>query len=316
MNASKSNTRIAGIDVSKPRLDVAVHGSEATLQVANTGQGHAELIERLRLEGVGRVGLEATGGYERGVVEALNRAGFEVVTHQPLEVRLFARLRRLRAKNDRLDARLIALATAQVDTVRAAADPRMAELAERLTAYEQASDLATLLKTQMEHIRLTDLVEDARAQLDLLLARKARLAADLLRRIREWPDLARRLDLLRSLPGVGAIVALALAIRMPELGDMKPGQAAALIGVAPFDRESGAHRGRRFIAGGRSRPRRMLYLAALAAKRCDPGLGAFAQRLRDAGKPPKVAIVAVMRKLIEAANLVLARNRPWTRQLA
>ena len=314
MNEAKSNTRIAGVDVSKPRLDAALHGAEpaATLQVANTAQGHAELLAWLSAHGVGRVGLEATGGYERGVVEALAAAGLEMVVHQPLEVRLFARIKRLRAKNDRIDARLIALATAQVDTVKAAADPRLRELAERLTAYEQAADLATLLKTQMEHVRLPDLLEDARAQWVQLKDRKARLAADLLARLRAWPDLARRLHLVRSLPGVGPVVALGLVVRMPELGAMGRGQAAALVGVAPFDRDSGAHKGQRFIAGGRCRPRRLLYIAAMAARRCDPALKAFAQRLIDNGKPPKVALVAVMRKLIEAANLVLKREKPWT----
>lgn len=313
MNEAKSNTRIAGVDVSKPRLDVALHGAEPamTLQVANTPPGHAELLAWLRAHGVGRVGLEATGGYERGVVEALAAAGLEVVIHQPLEVRLFARIRRLRAKNDRIDARLIALATAQVDTVRAAADPRLSELAERLTAYEQAADLVTLLKTQMEHVRLPDLLEDARAQLVQLTARKARLLKDLLHRLRAWTDLTRRFDLVRSLPGVGPVVALGLIVRMPELGSMTRGQAAALIGVAPFDRDSGAHKGQRFIAGGRRRPRRLLYIAAMAARRSDPALKTFSQRLIDNGKPAKVAIVAVMRKLIEAANLILKRDQPW-----
>lgn len=311
MNETKSNTRIAGVDVSKPRLDVAVHGSEAMTQVANTPAGHRELLDWLAGHHVRRVGLEATGGYERGVVEALQAAGLEVVLHQPLEVRLFARIKRLRAKNDRLDARLIALATAQVDAVKAAADPRLAELAERMTAYEQASDLVTLLKTQMEHIRLPDLIDDARAQLALLTARKARLAADLQRRLRLWPDLAHRFDLVRSLPGVGPIVALGLVIRMPELGAMNRGQASALLGVAPYDRDSGNRKGQRFIGGGRRRPRRLLYIAALAAKRCDPGFKAFAQRLATNGKQPKKVIVAIMQKLIEAANLVIKRDQPW-----
>lgn len=311
MNEAKTNTRIAGVDVSKPRLDVAVHGSEAMIQVANTPAGHAELLDWLAGRQVGRVGLEATGGYERDVMQALQAAGLEVVLHQPLEIRLFARIKRLRAKNDRLDARLIALATAQVDAVKAAADPRLAELAERMTAYEQATDLLTLLKTQMEHIRLPDLIADARAQLTLLSARKVRLAADLQRRIRFWPDLAHRFDLARSLPGVGPIVALALVIRMPELGTMTRGQAAALIGVAPYDRDSGNHKGQRFIGGGRRRPRRLLYIAALAAKRCDPGFKAFACRLAENGTQPKKIVVAVMRKLIEAANLVLKRDQPW-----
>jgi transposase len=311
MNEAQSTTRIAGIDVSKRKLDAAIHGTQASIEVANTPKGHGVLLAWLADHRIGRVGLEATGGYEHDVLSALRAAGLEVVVHQPVEVRLFARIKRLRAKNDRIDARLIACATAQVDTVRAAADPRLAELAERMTAYEQAADLAALLKTQMEHVHLPDLIEDARAQLAQLMARKARMLKNLLRRIQAWPDLNDRLGLLRSLPGVGPVVALGLLIRMPELGSMTRGQAAALIGVAPFDRDSGARKGHRFIGGGRRRPRRLLYIAALAAKRCDPALKAFAQRLIAAGKPPKVAIVAVMRKLIEAANLVLKRNQPW-----
>ncbi|MDB5470875.1 MAG: transposase family protein, partial [Caulobacter sp.] len=127
------------------------------------------------------------------------------------------------------------------------------------------------------------------------------------------PDLLARFRLLISLPGVGPIVAASLVIRMPELGAMKRGQPAALLGVAPFDRDSGQLKGQRFIAGGRARPRRMVYIAALSAKRFDPALKAFAQRLADAGKPAKPIIVAVMRKLIEAANLVLARQQPWVK---
>ena len=308
MNEAKSTTWIAGVDVSKHKLDAAIHGTQAMIEVADTPEGHSVLLAWLADHRVGRIGLEATGGYERGVVSALRTAGLEVVLHQPIEVKLFARIKRLRARNDRIDARLIACATAQVDTVRAAADPR---LAERMTACDQATDLAALLKTQMEHVRLPDLIADARAQLTQLTARKARLAADLLRRIRLWHDLARRFDLLRSLPGVGPSVALGLIIRMPEPGAMSQGQASALIGVAPFDRDSGSHKGRRFIGGGRRRPRRLLYIAALAAKRCDPGFKAFAARLAANGKEPKKALVAVMRKLIEAANLVLKRDQPW-----
>jgi transposase len=236
------------------------------------------------------------------------------VVHQPLEVRLFARLKRCKAKNDRLDAQVIAAATAQVDAVKAAQDPRLAALAERLTVYEQITDLAAELKTSLEHLTLKDLVKLVRAQIAALERAKAKLAADILRAIKACPDLAARFRLLTSLPGVGPIVAATLVVRMPELGAMRRGQAASLVGVAPFDRDSGQFRGLRFITGGRARPRRMLYLAALAAKRCDPGLKAFAQRLLARGKPAKLVVVAVMRKLIEAANLVLARGQPWVRQ--
>ena len=142
-------------------------------------------------------------------------------------------------------------------------------------------------------------------------AAKARLAADIVRRIKAQADLLTRLRLLTSLPGVGPIVGASLVIRMPELGAMQRGQAASLLGVAPFDRDSGQAKGLRFISGGRARPRRMLYLSACRAKVCNPTFKAFAERLRAAGKPPKVTIVAVMRKLIEAANLVLQRGEPW-----
>ena len=125
------------------------------------------------------------------------------------------------------------------------------------------------------------------------------------------PDLAARLALLRSLPGFGPVVAVAVLIRMPELGALEPGKAGALLGVAPFDSESGQHKGQRFIQGGRARPRRLVYIAALAAKRIDPGFRTFAERLRSNGKPPKLILVAIMRKLIEAANLILNQQRPW-----
>lgn len=311
MEREQSSIRVAGVDVGKAWLDAAVHGLEDEGRWANTAQGIGELIAWLKAREVGRVGMEATGGYERALRAAVQAAGLEAVVHQPIEVRLFARLTRKRAKNDTLDARLIAAATARVETFRAASDPRLVELAERLTAYEQVTDQAAALKTFMEHVTLKDLIVDLRRQIAGLIRLKARLLAGILARLKACPDLEARYRLLLSLPGVGPVVAATLVIRMPELGDMKRGQAASLAGVAPFDRDSGQHRGRRFIAGGRSRPRRMLYLAALSAKRCDPGLKAFAQRLLDNGKPPKLAIVAVMRKLVEAANLVLQRRQPW-----
>lgn len=315
MERRQSSTKVAGIDVGKRGLDVAVHGLEDELRVENGRAGFSELIAWLKGREVGRVGLEATGGYERGVRAALGEAGFEVVVHQPLEVRRFAQLKRWRAKNDRLDARLIAAATAQVDTVKAAQDPRLVELAERLTVYEQITDQVVELKTSLENITLKDLAALMRAQIRSLERAKAKLSLDILRRIKVEADLLARFRLLISLPGVGPIVAASLVIRMPELGAMNRGQAASLIGVAPFDRESGQRKGLRFISGGRARPRRMLYLAAVAAKRFDPTLKAFAERLIARGKPAKLITVAVMRKLIEAANLVLNRGQPWLKQL-
>ena len=316
MEQGQSNTKIAGVDVGKRQLDVAVHGLEEGLATSNTAAGIGELVAWLKAREVGRVGLEATGGYERAVRRALEAEGLEVVIHQPIEVRLFARLKRLRAKNDPLDARLIAAATAQVEAVRAAQDVRLQDLAEQLSAYELIADKAADLKAFLEQVSLRDVEREIRAQIASLERLKAKLLAQVLTAIKAHADLLARLRLLLSLPGVGPVVAATLVVRMPELGAMRRGQPAALLGVAPFDRDSGQFKGQRFISGGRSRPRRMLYLAALAAKRCDPALKAFAQSLIARGKPPKVAIVAVMRKLIEAANLVLSRGQPWLRQPA
>ena len=314
MEQRQSSTRVAGIDVGKRGLDTAVHGLEDEVRVKNELGGFSELIAWLRAREVGRVGMEATGGYERDVRAALEQAGFEVVVHQPLEIKRFAQLKRRRAKNDRLDAQLIAAATAQVEAVKAAQGPRLVELAERLTAYEQITDQAAELKTFLESVRLKDVATLVRRQIRSLETLKARLAADIQTRIKASSDLLERYRLLISLPGVGPIVAATLVIRMPELGAMTRGQAASLLGVAPFDRDSGQWKGMRFISGGRRRPRRMLYLAALQARRRDPSLKAFAERLAARGKPPKLILVAIMRKLIEAANLILRRGQPWQSQ--
>lgn len=316
MERGKTSTKIAGVDVGKRWLDAAVHGEAQARRFSNDAGGIASLLDWLGEAGVARVGFEASGGYERDLRVASEAAGLEVVMHQPLEVRLFARMKRLRAKTDRIDALLIAAATARVDAVRAAADPRLQALAERLTAYEQISDQLAQMKTSMEHVRLKDLAVLLRAQMRSLKVLKDRLARQVLAAIKAEPDLEERYRLLISLPGVGPIVAASLIVRMPELGRMSHGQAAALLGVAPFARESGQWKGQRFIGGGRQRPRRMVYLAALSAKRHDPALRAIAERLAAAGKPPKLILVAIMRRLIEAANLVLARGQPWLKTTA
>ncbi len=311
MKRSEISTKSAGIDVAKATLEVASAEPGDRREIANSAEGFAVLVEWLERRDVRRVGLEASGGYERAVAEHLRGLGFEVVVHQPAEVRAFARFKRIKAKNDRIDAKVIALATAQVEGVKAANDPRLVELAEWMTAYEQAADRVAQMKTCLEHVTLTELKAGELAQIKQAQLWKAQLLRGILKRIKACPDLARRYGLLQSLPGCGPVVAASLVVRMPELGALQHGRAASLIGVAPFDRDTGQSSGKRYISGGRGRPRRMLYIAALAASRFDPGLRAFVQRLRAAGKEPKVALTAVMRKLIEAANLVLARGTPW-----
>jgi transposase len=313
--STKSSSGVGGIDVGKAWLDAAVHGSPELIRVGNDEAGWRQLIAWFRACGVSRVGLEASGGYERRVRAALEADGFEVVVHQPLEVRLFARLKRRRAKNDRIDAQVIAAATAQVDTVRAAQDPRLQELAERLTAYEHVRAQSAQLKTYLGQLTIEELKLQIRAQLAQLEKLKATIARAIQQKIKAEPDLKARFDLLKSLPGVGPIVGMALVVRMPELGSMRKGEASALAGVAPFDHDSGQFKGQRFVWGGRKRARGFLYMAALSAQK-NAAFRGFAQRLQAKDKPKKVVLVAVMRKLVEAANLVLARGQPWVQRPA
>ena len=306
-------TTTAGIDTSKLKLDIAVHGETERWQVANVVPGWRTLAANLTRAGVTRVGIEATGGYERGVVEHLRAAGFIVLVLQPIQVKAYARMHLRRAKNDALDATLIAACAAAVEQPRIAPDPRLAKLAGYLTFLEQIEEDIARFKTRLEHVdepRLRRLVTNDIARL------KTRRAAQMLlieRQLRAHHDLARRLDLVLSIPGIGERTALALLIRMPELGQVSREEAAALAGLAPFDDDSGKHKGQRHIAGGRGRLRRSLFAAALPASfRWNKALVVLYARLTARGKAHNAALIACARKLLVYANTVVARGTPWT----
>lgn len=309
---AQHSTAAAGIDVGKAKLDLAIHGQPRRLRVANDAGGWQTLAHALTEAAVRRVGLEATGGYERGIAAYLRQAGFEVCLLQPIQTRAFARLHLCRAKNDAADATLIAACTAALDAPGTAPDPRLEPLADQLTAVEQAEEDIVRCKTRLEHIAQPRLRRIVKADIARL---KARVRAEL-RRIAEalsgCNDLRQRLDLVLSVPGIGQRTAIALLVRMPELGRLSREEAAALAGLAPFDDDSGQHRGQRHIAGGRGRLRRSLYAAALpAAFRWNPALKALYARLIGRGKPHKLALVACARKLLVYANTVLQRDTPW-----
>jgi transposase len=200
--------------------------------------------------GVTRVGIEATGGYERGVVEHLRAVGFTVLVLQPIQVKAFGRVHLRRAKNDALDAVLIAACAATLDQPRIAPDPRLAELARYLTFLEQAEEDIARFKTRLEHIDEPRLRRIVASDIARLKARRAAQIRDIARRLRAHDDLAKRLELVLSIPGIGERTALALIVRMPELGRVSREEAAALAGLAPFDDDSGQHSGQRHIPGG------------------------------------------------------------------
>jgi transposase len=308
----KTNMIAAGIDVSKAKLDVGVAGIKRSWQVANTPEGYRDLVRLLRRHKVERVGLEATGGYERGAVEYLRQHGYAVAVLQPLQVRAFAQFTLCRAKSDRIDAALIAACVAYRATLRPPPDLRLAPWADRLTFVEQVEEDVARLKVRLEHVRDAACRRIVLTDIKRLSARRAAMLAKLEADIRHHPDLAKRLDLLLTVDGIAERTALALLIRMPELGSLSREQAACLAGLAPFDDDSGQRDGQRHIAGGRARLRKSLYSAALpAAFQWNPQLVVLYRRLLDNRKSHKLALVACARKLLIFANTVLARGTPW-----
>jgi len=307
-------TRTAGIDTGKDRLEVAVHGGGGPFTVENTPAGWQSLADRLSHDGVQRVGIEASGSYERGVARHLQAAGFTLVVLQPLQVRAFAKLHLRRAKSDRIDAVLIAACTDVLDPKETkAADPRLDGLCDQLTFVEQVEADVARLKARLEHIRDPRLRTMVTIDIKNLQARRADELRRLITALQSHADLARRFALVLSVPGIGERTAIALVLRMPELGEVSREQAAALAGLAPFVQQSGRWKGETHIAGGRSRLRRSLYAAALpAAFRWNTALKALYRRLVKRGKAHTVALVACARKLLVFANTVVTRGTPWT----
>jgi transposase len=306
-------TIAAGIDVSKEKLDVAIGADR--FSTANSASGHAHIADALAAAGVARVGLEASGGYEAPVARFLRKRGFEVLLFEPGQVHGYRRFRGKRAKTDPIDAALIAAVAALADPKPLAHDERLDPLAERLTFIEQLRDDIAGLKTRRDRFETPDLKRQLEAEIVRVRKRRDRELKKLIAAIRLSDDLARRMDLLLSIPGLGDIGAVSLVVRMPELGRATREEAAALVGVAPYDDDSGKFAGARHIAGGRKRLRRAIYATAFCgAFHWNDELKALYARLTGAGKHHKVALVACMRKLVHIANAVLARGTPWTPQ--
>jgi transposase len=304
---------VAGIDVAKNKLDIAVPAVNEAWTAETTPEGLKALTKRLHGLGVTIVALEASGGYERNITEHLRAAGLDVLRLQPKQVKDFARARLRRAKNDTLDAALIAECATVIGVLRDVPDARLEALADQLTFIEQIDEDIVRCKTRLEHTQVARLRSVIEADIKKLERRRKAEIARIVRQIEAHSDLARRFELIQSVPGIGPRTALTLLIRMPELGRISREEAAALAGLAPFDDDSGKRNGARRIAGGRGRVRKALYAAALAAAfRWNKALKTFYQRLIGKGKKHKSALVACARKLLIYANAVLERDAPWT----
>ena len=303
------NTEIVyyGMDVAKATLEI--NATSGGLQLANTARGHAQLLGWLAQQpGVPQVICEATGGYERALVAALQAAAVRVSVVNPLRVRAFARARGLAAKTDRLDAAVLRdYGERLTPSARTRLSAVQTELAALATEYQYVVASMTREHGHAELLEHPQARRHCEARLRQLERQRDDLEAALAQALEADQQLSQQAARLEQVEGIGRKTAVSLLAFLPELGRLRPGQAAALTGVAPFNRDSGEWRGKRMIGGGRPAVRRALYMAALSASKHNPILAPFYQRLRTRGKPAKVALTAVMRKLIEHANRLLAQ---------
>ena len=305
------HTTVVGIDVSKERLDVHVLPSEEAWAVSRDADGLAELCRRLAdLSGV--VALEATGGYESIVAASLSSAGLPLVVVNPAQVRAFAKALGQRAKTDPIDARVIArFAEATKPMVRPLPDQATRMLADLLARRRQ---MVEMIASESQRLRRTEMPRVRKSIERLLVALKRELGDvdhDIDDTVRGSPVWREKEDLLASVPGVGPIIARTMVADLPELGTLGRKQIGALAGLVPFVRQSGRWKGQAHIGGGRPTVRTALFIGALVAKRHNPVLRAFYERLIATGKPKMVAIIAVAHKLLTILNAILRDKKPW-----
>ena len=300
-----------GIDVSKVSLDVAVHRPATRWTVDYTEATLTPLVARLTALAPALIVLEATGGLEVPLVGAVAVAGLPVVVVNPRQVRDFAKATGRLAKTDTLDAAVLAhFAAAVQPAVRPLPDAATQGLAAVVTRRRQLVDMLTAERNRLSCAPVV-LRKELQAHIRWLERRIAGLDTELEHAIRTNPVWRAQEDRLRSVPGIGPIVARTLLAQLPELGTLAPKPLAALVGVAPLNRDSGLFRGRRKVGGGRAAVRAVLYMGTLAAVRFNPVLRPFYQRLRAAGKLPKVALTACMHKLLTILNALLKHQRRW-----
>ena len=305
-----------GIDVSKDRLDVALRPSGDRWAVANEEPGLATLVERVRGLSPTLIVLEATGGLEAPLTGALAAAGLPVVVVNPRQVRDFAKATGTLAKTDALDARILAqFAEVIRPALRPLPDAATQALSALLARRRQLIGMRTAEQNRLGPAP-PPLRKGIRAHIAWLARQLARTDDDLAQAIRESPVWRDKDDLLQSTPGVGPVLATTLMASLPELGTLSRQQVAALVGVAPLNRDSGTLRGRRRVWGGRAQVRTALYMAALTATRYNPVIRAFYARLCAAGKAKKVALTACMRKLLTILNAMLKHRTPWQHHVA
>ena len=301
-----------GADIAKDQVDVHIRPTDERVQFSRDEAGLAGLVARLQHLGPRLVVLEATGGYEIPVAAALASAGVPVAVVNPRQIRDFARATGQLAKTDALDAQIMArFAEVVQPAVRPLPTAAAQALGDLVARRRQLIEMLGAERNRHQQARDPQLQRRIATHVRWLTKALAALDTDLDDTIRSSPIWRERDNLLQSVPGIGDVTAYTLLADLPELGRLDRRKIAALVGVAPFNRESGHWRGRRMIAGGRPAVRSVLYMATLTAVRFNPALAHFYQRLVAAGRPKKVALTAAMRKLLTILNAMLRDQRPW-----
>jgi transposase len=301
-----------GIDVAKDRLDVHVRPSQEVFAVPRDGDGLTALVDRLKQLTPALVVLEASGGFEITVAAAVAAAGVPLAVVNPRQIRDFARATGKLAKTDALDAAAIAhFAQAVHPEPRPLPDDQARELGELVARRRQVIEMIVAERNRIRQLQSPRLKKRIERHLEALQKELTEIERDLGDSIRDTPIWREHENLMTSVPGVGTTTARTLIADLPELGTLDRKQIAALVGVAPLNRDSGTLRGKRTIWGGRAGVRAALYMAALTASRRNPAIAAFYNRLRTAGKPAKLALTACMRKLLVILNAIIRDKQPW-----
>ena len=310
-----TNQVAVGIDVAKATLDVHILPSGQAHTLPNVKAEFKQLKHLLPNPAQCLIVLEATGGFEREVVAELIDAGYHVAVINPKRARDFARALGLTAKTDRIDARVLALFAEKVQPTPSEKTPeKQAEMQQLVARRRQLIDLKTQESNRWDVTQAKAARKSIQAVINTLEAEIRgieKVIESLVESDDEWRNKA---QLIESVPGLGDVTAKTFIADVPEIGKLNRQQISALVGLAPYNRDSGAMKGKRTISGGRKSVRSVLYMAALAAKRCNPVIKAFADRLAQHGKPFKVIITACMRKLLVILNSIVKSGRPWMAQ--
>ena len=303
---------ILGVDISKANLDVHLIPTGETQQFANSTVGFRRLIAWLRERPVSRVVYEPTGPWHRDFERALGKASQPLSRVNPLQARRFAQALGQKAKTDAIDARILAAMGRVLDLPRSKPSSQwQTELRELHTARQALAKDRTATLNRQKQARVPLLKRQCASRLRHIERQLKALEAEMAKHVKADPAQARAFEILNSIPGISVITAIAVLSELPEIGSLDPKAAASLAGLAPVTRQSGTWQGHSFVQGGRRRLRQALYMPAVSAIACNPDLARKYRQLCQAGKPPKVAITAVMRKLLLLANALIAQDRTW-----